>query len=217
MLLVSNPAFQCQGQRTVCFTDVVLAEEGEDRLLLHINRQLEEKFRLAPTLQPMPDLCMDGKSWFLKRSWGQYNLYVANKPPARPALQPNPACRAFPTPLLLHCAMVGFRRVSRQVTAGQRRSWTPCIVSPVILVSCCKGFLSTTTLQAFFKAKTLILRAVRRRNSATCRDGVKCCLRSRKTSPWHGLQAPLRKAAGVRPCTDVLETSGISDGTGCQC
>lgn len=100
---------------------------------------------------------------------------------------------------------------------GQRRSWTSCIMSPVILVLCCKGFLSTPTLQAFFKAKTLILHAVRRRNSAPCRDSVKCSLRSCKTSPWHGLQALLQKAAGLQPCTDVLESSGISDDTGCQC
>lgn len=36
------------------------------------------------------------KSWFIKRSWGQYNFYIVNKPPARPALQPNPACRSIP-------------------------------------------------------------------------------------------------------------------------
>lgn len=40
--------------------------------------------------------------------------------------------------------------------------------------------------------------------------GVKCCLKSHKTSPWHGLQRLL-------PSTDVLDTKGISAGTTCQC
>lgn len=171
-------------------TDVVLAREGEDRLLLHLNRQVEEKFRLAPSLQPMPDLCMDGKSWFVKRLRRQDIFDIVNKSPARPALQPNPACRAFPTPpLLQHCAMVGFRWVSGQLTGGEG--------DPGPHASCPRFSIQRFSTHRnpsglfFFKAKTLILHTVRRRSSATCRDGVKCCLRSRKTSPWHVLQALL--------------------------
>lgn len=42
-------------QANVCCAGVVLAKEGEARLLLRVNRQLEAKCRLAPSLQPVPD------------------------------------------------------------------------------------------------------------------------------------------------------------------